>query len=273
MINFNGDLCQNELANNRALLYADGVFETLKIIEGQILFFEDHYFRLMSAMRIMRMEIPMNFTQEFIKSEILKILEYPQMSGIVRLTAYRKAGGKYLPETNKIDYIIKINPTNNSNYQFIEQSKIVDLYNDFYVSSQLLSTIKTTSKNINVLASIYAQENDIDNCIILNEKKEVVEFINGNLFLVFDKTIATPPITSGCINGIIRKQLLKLISKHLDYKIEERTISPFELQQADELFLTNIAVGVEYISKYRKKSYDNSVSKSIFELLNNHLIY
>ena len=64
MINFNGDLLKeaNIITNeNRGYKYGDAVFETIKVVHGKLLFWEDHYFRLMSAMRIMRMEIPMNF--------------------------------------------------------------------------------------------------------------------------------------------------------------------------------------------------------------------
>ena len=78
MINFNGilqDSDTNLLDQNRGFLYGDGVFETLKIVGGKILFFEDHYFRLMAAMRIVRMEIPMNFTLEYLEEQVLSLVE------------------------------------------------------------------------------------------------------------------------------------------------------------------------------------------------------
>ena len=68
MINFNGSIVSqnsNILTQNRAFLYGDAVFETVKIVDSKVLFLEDHYFRLMSSMRILRMEIPMNFTMEY----------------------------------------------------------------------------------------------------------------------------------------------------------------------------------------------------------------
>ena len=273
MINFNGNLCQNHLAQNRGFLYADAVFDSFKIIAGQILFFEDHYFRLMSAMRMMRMQIPMTFTQEFIKNEVLKTLSSKNSSGQARMTVYRQTGGKYLPENNDVEYIIQFSEKNHSDYMIDDQLLYeVDLYNDFYISAQLLSTIKTTPKNINVLASIYANENDLDNCILLNDRKDVVEFTNGNLFLVFGNKIITPPISSGCLNGIIRKQLIKLLNKSTVFEFEERAISPFELQQADEMFLTNINVGIKPISQYRKKKYQQIKAKEVLENLNNHLV-
>lgn len=266
MINYNGEIREHSMAYNRGFLYADAVFESMKIINGQILFFEDHYFRLMAAMRIMRMRIPMNFTQDFIKDEVLKTMSNSDSSGHCRLTVFRADGGKYLPENNDVNYIINFKASETIHYTFDDKPCVVDLYNDFYVSAQLLSTIKTTAKNINVLASIYAEENDLDNCILLNDKKEVVEFSNGNIFLIIENKLVTPPISSGCLNGIVRKQLINLISKSSEFTIEERSISPFELQQADEMFMTNINVGVQPIGQYRKKYFQNNQCKRIFDL-------
>ena len=59
---------------NRAFLYGDGVFETVKVINNKILFLEDHYFRLMASMRVIRMEIPMNFTMEYLEEQILVLV-------------------------------------------------------------------------------------------------------------------------------------------------------------------------------------------------------
>ena len=64
MINFNGKLLEDNIiisTQNRGYAYGDGLFETIKVVSGKLLFWEDHYFRLMASMRIMRMEIPMNF--------------------------------------------------------------------------------------------------------------------------------------------------------------------------------------------------------------------
>ena len=69
----------------------------------------------------------------------------------------------------------------------------------FYVQADLLSTLKTTNRLINIVGSIFAQENDYQNCILLNHQKNVVGFLNGNLFLVIDNQIITPPLTDGAI--------------------------------------------------------------------------
>jgi branched-chain amino acid aminotransferase len=74
MINFNGSFLPSEgllSSSNRAFLYGDGVFETLKVVNSKVLFLEDHYFRLMASMRIVRMQIPYNFTLEYFEEQII----------------------------------------------------------------------------------------------------------------------------------------------------------------------------------------------------------
>jgi branched-chain amino acid aminotransferase len=144
----------------------------------------------------------------------------------------------------------------------------VDLYKDFYITKQLLSTLKTTNKVLHVTASIYADENDLDNCILLNESKNVVEVLQGNIFMLQGNTLTTPPISEGCCNGILRKQLLVLAKKIEGLEVIEGVISPFDLQKADELFYTNVIKGIQSITKYRKKEFGTALASELVQKLN-----
>ena len=265
MVNYNGELM---LANevkispaNRAFNYGDAVFETVKILNGKVVFWEEHYFRLMASMRMIRMKIPIEFTLEFLESEILKTVaeQSTQTNLRVRLTIFRKDGGFYTPKTNEIDYLIlasEINYTQKETYQ-------IDLYKDFFVNSGYLSTIKSNNKLINTLASVYAEENDLDNCILLNERKGVVEVTNANIFILKDNVIKTPPLTEGCLKGILRGKVIEILTKNEEYQVEEVTITPFEIQKADEIFITNSIMGIQPVTKYRKKEFKTDFAKKL----------
>lgn len=266
MVNFNGTIISpKELQishENRAFKYGDGVFETIKVENNRVIFFEDHYFRLMASMRMLRMKIPMEFTLEFLQDEILKTVKEnitQNTSSRVKLTVFRKDGGLYTPKTNEIDYLIDVKPISLEE----KDSYTIDLYKDFYNYSGLMSTVKTTNRMVNTLASIFAKENDFDNCILLNERKGVVEVTNGNIFIVKGNTIKTPALTEGCIKGVVRKKIIEIVTKHPDFTIEETTISPFEIQKADEVFITNAIVGITSVTNYRKKTFDNSIAQKL----------
>lgn len=274
MINFNGILQEDNTVisnNNRGYSYGDGLFETIKAVHGKLLFFEDHYFRLMASMRILRMEIPMNFTMEFLEAQIKRTLEANNLlsqSGRVKIQIDRVEGGLYLPESNDVNFIISVKAIDEDFYLLNENKYEVDLYKDHYLSPSLMSTLKSNNKVINVIGSIYAKENRLDNCLLINTNKSVVEALNGNLFLVKGTTIKTPPLSDGCLKGILRKQIMEIIKLLPDYSLEETSISPFELQKADELFTTNVIKGIQSITKYRKKEFKNDVAKMLLQKLN-----
>ena len=273
MINFNGVLVSQDQqlsVNNRAFLYGDSVFETLKVVNNSILFLEDHYFRLMAAMRIVRMEIPMNFTLEYFEEQILSLAKINkcESSARVRFSVFRNEGGFYLPMVNTISYIIQSVALPNQYFSLDQNPYEFELYKDFYVSKQLLSSLKTNNKMVHITGSIFAKENGYDNCLILNETKNVVEALQGNIFMVLEGRLITPPISEGCLNGIMRKQILAIAKKNNEYEVVEGVISPFDLQKAEELFITNVVKGIQPISKYRKKEYQNTVATSLIQPLN-----
>jgi branched-chain amino acid aminotransferase len=273
MINFNGTIVPqdtNILTQNRGFLYGDAVFETVKIVNSKILFLEDHYFRLMSSMRVVRMEIPMNFTMEYFEEQLLSLVidnDYSNSSR-ARITVFRNDGGYYLPHTNTVSFLIHVVGIADELYSFPQKEYEVDLFKDFYVTKQLLSSIKTSNRMLNITASIYASENGFDNCLLLNDGKNVVEAIQGNLFMLMGNKLITPPVSEGCLNGVMRKQILEIAKKIESLEVVEEVISPFDLQKADELFVTNVIKGVQPITKYRKKDFDVVLSKILLEKLN-----
>jgi branched-chain amino acid aminotransferase len=231
---------------------------------------EDHYFRLMSSMRVVRMEIPMNFTMEYLEEQILALVAKNQElnSSRARITVYRNDGGYYLPQNNTVSFLIHSTALENTLYSIEKKHYEVDLYKDFYITKQLLSSIKTTNKIINITGSIFANENGLDNCLLLNDSKNVVEALQGNLFMLLGNKLITPPVSEGCLNGVMRKQILSLAKKIENLEVVEEVISPFDLQKADELFITNVIKGIQPITQYRKKVFTTSLSVQLTEKLN-----
>lgn len=273
MVNFNGNIQENSsisIENNRGFLFGDSIFETIKVLENKVLFLEDHYFRLMASMRICRMEIPMNFTMEYFESQIVNLVQAQNIANSyrVRFSVYRDSEGFYLPKSRKVKFIVTASPLNFELYVLGKKKYEVELYKDFYISKQLLSTLKTNNKMIQITGSIFADENGYDNCLILNDEKNVVEALQSNLFMKTGNVVVTPPVSDGCLNGIMRKQVLEILKKTEGIVAKETSISPFDLQKADELFLTNVISGIQPITKYRKKEYGIEFTAEVLKRLN-----
>jgi len=225
----------------------------------------------MASMRILRMEIPMNFTLEFLENEIFKLVEANKQSHRsvrIKIVVYRQSEGLYTPNSNNVSFLITHKELNNDFYEFNDKTYKVDLYKDHYISPSLLSTLKSNNRLINIIGGIYAKENGLDNCLLLNTNKTVVEALSSNIFLVKGNTVKTPPLSDGCIKGVMRKQIIEIVSLIPEYSIIEDSISPFELQKADELFLTNVITGIQPITNYRKKQFSTNFSKNILAKLN-----
>ena len=276
MINFNGNIQDTSniaIENNRGFLFGDAIFETIKVNGSKILFLEEHYLRLMASMRICRMEIPMNFTMEFMEEEILKLIELQtdKVSNRIRFTVFRNAEGFYNPTSNDVQFLITCSKLSSEKYSISTSNYEVELFKDFHVSKHLLSTLKTNNKMINVVASVFAKENGFDNCLLINDDKNVVEAINGNIFMKMGNQLITPPTSDACLNGIMRKQIIAIANKMENIEMIEKSISPFDLQKADELFISNVIIGIQPITKYRKKDFTSDLAKEIKELLNNSI--
>jgi branched-chain amino acid aminotransferase len=224
-------------------------------------FLEEHYFRLMSSMRMTRMKIPVDFTLEAYDTEIKKTAE---ANGIrkraeVRVNFYRVGAGQVFPESNRSEFIIHVHEVNEGGLDDLE----IELFKDFHVSSGLLSTIKTNNRMVNVLSAIFAHENGFQNSVLINEKKELVSASDANLFLVRDNRVLTPSLDCGCINGILRKKVIESVQGIPGLELEETSISPFELLKVDEVFLTNSVWWIRSVSRYRKRSFGSEVAGRI----------
>lgn len=278
MVNINGTLYQdfeaNIPTNNRGLAYGDSVFETIKFNNNKPVFWEAHYFRLMASMRILRMEIPMHFTPEFLENEIVNLVQsFPNnaISYRVKITVYRDSEGFYTPTSNNVSYIISAQELSSDLYEINKGHYEIELFKDYLISPNLLSTLKTNNKAVNVVGSIFAKENNYNNCLLLNTDKSIIEALNGNIFLIKGNTVKTPPLADGCLKGILREKLIEIISKSPDFELSESSISPFELQKADELFITNVIQGIVPITKFRKKEFSADICSKLLVLLNTKL--
>ena len=274
MINFNGRLQSSEDTFlsyfNRGFQSGDVLFEQIRLIDGKIVFWEEHYFRLMASMRILRMDIPMNFTMEYLQQEILTTISSNSSSennAIVTLCVFRQTNDN-TKHSNQVSYLIEVNALSHSFYIINEETHEVELFKDYALGKDMLSNLNTNNKLVDVIAEVFARENGYDDCLLLNESKEVVRFVHGTLFLVNGTVIKTPALSNGSKNTVIRSKLIDIISALDDYNLEESSVSPFELQKADEMFILSIEKGIQPVTKYRKKKYKTEVAKDLLGKLN-----
>jgi len=272
-INFNGFLYEEDekvfTVNNRAFKYGDALFETIRIINGEPCFLEDHFMRLKKGMEVLKMHAgTISFNE--LKDQIVRLIEknHIKKGGRVRLTVFRSSEGFYTPEGDEAkSYVIEASPLQEDIYELNEKGISIDIYNELKRTRNVLSQIKTTNNIPHVLTGIYKRENNLDDCIVLNDHDRIVEAISSNIFLYKNNNLYTPSLDEGCMDGVMRRQVLK-IAKELKINVFEGMVNGSMLLHADELFLTNAIKGIEWVVAYRGKRYFNKATKEIVEQLN-----
>ena len=250
--------------------------ETIAIEQNKILFWEEHYLRLMASMRILRMEIPLSFTLEHLSEKILALttsLSKQDFNGRVQLNVVKMAQPSVEQAVPPTAYSITAIPTMEGEETLMlrNTTQPIDLYKDHYLSTGLYSSLESAAQQWRDMAWTYVHENDYCDGIVLNTDKHLVESLRGALFLIKANKISTPALDQGCRKSIYRKQLLTVLSKAEEFEITEEAISPFSIQKADELFVLDDAKGIYSIAQYRKKKFQTLQTEKIWTLFLEHI--
>lgn len=272
-INHNGTIISDTTpvlsSSNRAFRFGDALFETIRLINQKPQLLKSHYERLIKGMRLLKMNIPEYLTEDFLRSAIIELAKKSNLIGDsrVRFTVYRADGGYYSPDSNDIAFLMEIIPLETNGYALNFKGLTIDIYSEIKKTPSFLSSIKSANSLLYVMAGIYKTEKALDDCIIMNDKMNIIESIDSNIFAVKNGVLYTPPVSEGCVEGVMRKKIIELaqINKIAVYEIP---IMQNVLLASDELFLTNTISGTKWIVAYKQKRYFNNTAKKFNELLN-----
>jgi branched-chain amino acid aminotransferase len=277
-INYNNQIVSKDAPiftiTNRSFCYGDGFFESIRITGAEMPFIKNHFERIKETAQILELNLPSTLTVESLQSSVKELAQKNgiEKEGRVRINFYRNEGGLYAPESNASSVIIDVMPfQSNQGYELNSKGLKVDLYQNIKKPCNVLSGIKSCNSLLYVLAGKYKRDNELEECVILNDKHNVCEFTSSNLFIVINGVLYTPAISEGCIHGVMRKVIIELAAKARIY-VYETELKPNDLIRADEIFLTNAVQGIQWVGAYKAKRYFNKVSKTLMDALNEHVI-
>ncbi len=255
---------------NRSFRYGDGLFETIKVCRGKVMWPEEHYYRLIRSAVALKYIMPEALSLKEFSGLIMNLYKanHPQGEPArIRFSLFRKDGGLYTPANNQVSFLIESEKLNNEGYGFQERGLDIDIYPDQHKAVNKLSALKTASALLFVMAAIYKQEKGYDDCILLNQCGNIAEATSSNVFVVLGDKLITPGLDQGCVDGVMRGVLLKLSSK-LSFKTKEAPVHPSELFHANEVFLTNTISGITWVKRFRERTYSNHIARELHQLLN-----
>ena len=256
-------------ANNRSFRYGDALFETIRITNYNPQFLKEHLMRLHAGMDILKMEMNPLLNSTYLEHAILELAQKNNITsdGRARLTVYRNEGGFYAPSDNKVSFLIEVDSLDEIGYTLNSKGYTVDLFTEFKKAQNNLSSIKYANSAIYVMAGIHKVQQQLDECLLLNDKHHIIEGISSNIFAVKNGVLYTPPVTDGCVNGVMRKKIIEIAQAN-KIAVYEISVMQNVLLGADELFLTNTINGIRWVVAYKQKRYFNDTSKKLTEKLN-----
>ena len=272
MVNINGQIYANDDALisifNTSLISGDLIFENIIVSRNKVLFYEDHYFNLLSSMRILKIKIPMSFTPEFLENQLLSLYAksgFVDDNILMRILICKNVASKVNPTTVKY-YIYDVRQINYSTSNF--EKYTLDVFKDYFKNTGLLSNLTTNNQLIKRIGLRYCEENDFNDCVILNNFKTISETLKGNIFMVMNDKIITPPLKDGSNNNVIRTKIIELINNDIEgFDVIEKSLSVFDIQKSDELFISNINFGIQPVRKFRKKVFTDEITSLIMNKL------
>ncbi|RZL12697.1 MAG: 4-amino-4-deoxychorismate lyase [Pedobacter sp.] len=254
---------------NRGFRYGDGLFESMRMMNGKLKFAAQHADRLQAGMKAIKIEGGNLLDEYFLRQKTAELCRRNKLKDNVRfrLSVYRAGDGLYTPDSNKSGYVLEASPLSDNTYELNKKGLIVDVYDEITKSIDKLSNYKTTNALLYVMAGLYKKQRRLDEALILNQNGFLCESLSSNVFVVYDKQIYTPALSEGCIAGVMRGVVMN-IAKSSDLPLTEAQINPEVLKEAEEVFVTNAVGGIRWVMGYGRKRYFNEVSKLLSAKLN-----
>jgi len=271
-INFNGQIVAADSkllsVSNRSFRYGDGLFESMRMIKGQLKFADMHADRLQRGMKALKIDGYSQMDAWFLKDMVEQLgIHNKTKHARLRLTVYRDAGGLYTPSQNAPGYCLELTPVEEPRYFLNPKGLIVDIFTDVPKPTNYLSNIKTCNALTYVMAAIFKAQNNLDEVLLLNQNGFLCEAGSANVFVYYQNHLYTPALSEGCVEGVMRQVVINLANK-IGIPITEAQINPEILYEADEVFVTNASRGIQCVMGYGVKRYFNRISKVLMDELN-----
>jgi branched-chain amino acid aminotransferase len=264
-INDNGSIISKELwkisPNNRSFRYGDGCFETIKIVNHNIILADYHFERLFRSLEVLKFDTQKQITPQKLSKQILEVARKNNhhKHARIRLTFYRGEGGLYDEINHTPNYIIQTLALDDDINKLNDNGLIVDMFPGGRKSADSFSAIKNNNFLIYTMGALWAKQNHLNDAIILNSFENIADATIANVFIVKDGTVCTPPLSDGPVNGVMRRYILKCIQEE-GIAAHEVTLCTEDLLNASEVFLTNAIYGLRWVKQVGKNNYNGQLS-------------
>lgn len=252
-------------AANRAFRYGDSIFESIAMQQNNMPLFNAHWKRLTLSAELLQMQLPQFLEPETLLAicKHLRMLNGSPAHARIRVSLYRSGGGLYLPENNTANLLVELAPQQHPCFRIGLPGLGVVVYPHPLCCYTPFSHLKTGNALPYIAARMFAEQHGAQDCLLLNHHNTIAESTNANIFWLKDGQLFTPPLTSGCVDGVMRQTLLQRILPDMNIACFEEPLYADTLLQTDEMMLTNATSGIRHVATGQNKKYGHTVSETI----------
>ena len=238
-----------ELLQSRAFRFGDAVFESILVRDGKPHFMGDHLERMMDGMDILGFDFDEAVWVPKISSQLDQVLRENDLNGFarVRITVFRDGSGAYQPLSDTPCFLIEATELEADPWT-MKPFKRIGIYHHVPIVASPLTRIKSANSLPYIMAARFAKQNKWDDSLLRSSDGYIIEGSMANIFIVHAGTVFTPPVFGGCLPGIMRKNIIRIL-RDKQITIVEKHLTILDLNVADEVFLTNSIRGIIPVKK------------------------
>jgi len=262
LINYSGKIVEANIpiftGANRGYRYGDGFFETIRVSNGKIRLQNLHVKRVERSIATLQYIHPQNSINSIFQQAIeLCYSNNFEVSAKVRLSFFNGNGSAF-DENVPLQYLIEAYPLSETANHLNAEGITIGICADVTKSCDTYANLKSSNYLFSRMGIEFARVNSWDDALILNQFGNICESTIANIFWLAQDTIHTPPLSEGCVQGVMREYLMSEIS------VTEKTCTAEDLLQADEIFLTNATSGLRWVKNLAGRELSKKVSEKIY---------
>lgn len=253
-------------SDNRGYRYGDGFFETIKCLRGKIVLQDLHAERFFKTMDLLQFDRPPHLNSSSLFEQVKKLIQKNKHFDLcrIRLSVSRGRGGLYDPENHDPNILIESYNLSPEKIAYNSNGLVAGIYNEAIKTSDQFSHLKTNNYLCYVMAALHAKKNRWNEAFLCNASGMLADATIANIFILKNGTVQTPSLNDGCIDGVMRKYLLRFLQKQ-NIPVQEGNISKDDLMQATEVFVTNAISGVRWVQQIENNRFINKFSAWLYD--------